>query len=224
MQPETAFLRREDGTTIAYDVAGTGAPLVFLHGLTSNRRRWAPVTDLLADAFTCVRIDARGHGESSKAADYGVLTMAADVGAVIDELGLGAPGVVGNSLGGTTAALFALTRPARAIVVVDQPLRPGDTAARIRPLEDRLRGDGFADALLEFEAGLGIDPLGDPARAELYAAVRNADPDVVLGAWAQLFASTDDRSTRRWPRRCRTCRRAACACTAPSRRRATPNG
>jgi pimeloyl-ACP methyl ester carboxylesterase len=191
-QPEIASIQRQDGTTIAYDVAGTGPPIVFLHGLTSNRRRWTPVTERLVDSFTCIRIDARGHGESSKADDYGVLTMAADAGAVVSELGIDPPAVVGNSLGGTTAAIFALTQPARAIVIVDQPLRPADSAARIRPLEDRLRGDGFAGAMLEFEEGLGTDPLAGPARAELYAAVRSADRDVVLGVWARLFSSTDE--------------------------------
>jgi pimeloyl-ACP methyl ester carboxylesterase len=113
-QNEIGSVQREDGTVIAYDVAGTGPPVVFLHGLTSNRRRWTPVTELLVESFTCVRIDARGHGESSKAGDYGVLTMAADVGAVVGELGIEAPAVVGHSLGGSMAAIFALIQPARA--------------------------------------------------------------------------------------------------------------
>lgn len=191
-QHEIARVQSQDGTTIAYDIAGTGPPVVLLHGLTGNRRHWAPVTDLLGESFTCVRIDARGHGESSKAADYGALGMAADVQAVVNELGIDAPAVVGHSLGGSTAAMFALTQPARAIVIVDQPLRFGDFAARVRPLADRLRGDGFTDAMLEFVEILQIDPLGGPARAELDAAIRAADRDVVLGVWAQLFASTDE--------------------------------
>ncbi len=191
-QPDTRTVRRPDGASIAYDVAGTGPPLVFLHGLTADRRRWAPVTDLLADSFTCVRVDARGHGDSSKAGDYGLLTMAADVGAVVGELGIDAPAVVGNSLGGSTAAIFAITHPASAVVVVDQSLRPSDTAARVRPLEGRLRGDGFVEAMLEFEEGLGIGPLPDPGRARLRAAVRSADPEVVLGVWSQLLSSGED--------------------------------
>jgi pimeloyl-ACP methyl ester carboxylesterase len=114
--------------------------------------------------------------------------MAAHVQAVVNELAVDAPAVVGHSLGGSTAAIFALAYSARAIVIVDQPLRFGDFAARIRSLEDRLRGEGFVDAMLEFEEGLQIDPLDGPARAELEAAVRSADRDVVLGVWAQLFS------------------------------------
>ena len=192
LQPEIASVQSQDGTTIAYDVVGSGPPLVFLHGLMTNRHRWSPVTALLGESFTCVRIDARGHGESSKADDYGALAMAADVHAVVNDLGIEAPAVVGHSLGGSTAAIFALMHSARAIVVVEQSLRPGDFAVRVRPLEDRLRGEGFTEAMLEFEAGLGIGPLGGPARAELEAAVRAADRDVVLGVWARLFSSTDE--------------------------------
>jgi Alpha/beta hydrolase family len=61
---------RQDGGTIAYDVAGDGPPVIFLHGLTSRRQGWDPVTCLLAPAFTCIRIDLRGHGESTPAPDY----------------------------------------------------------------------------------------------------------------------------------------------------------
>jgi pimeloyl-ACP methyl ester carboxylesterase len=193
---EISFVHREDGTAIAYDVAGSGPPVIFLHGLTSNRRRWTPVTDLLIDSFTCIRLDARGHGESTKAGDYSVVTMASDVGAVAGELGIDAPAVVGNSLGGSTAAIFALTHSARAVVIIDQALRPSLFASRIRALENRLRGDGFVAAMMEFEEGLGIDPLPAPARAEIHAAVNSANADVVLGVWAQLFATADEELDR----------------------------
>jgi pimeloyl-ACP methyl ester carboxylesterase len=121
-----------------------------------------------------------------------VVTLASDVAAVVSDLGLDAPAVVGHSLGGTTAVLFALMHRARAIVIVDQPLRPSDFAGRVRPLEARLRGDGFVDAMLEFEVGLGIGHLSAPAHAELEAAIRSVGREVVLGVWAQLFASSDD--------------------------------
>ena len=124
-----------DGTRIAYDVEGTGPPLVFLHGLTNKRQAWAPVTNRLRDRFTCVRIDARGHGESSMAPEYSLLSMVADVKAVVDEVGMGEPALVGHSLGAPTAAIYAVGNPARAVVCVDQSLRFGDFAARVRPHE-----------------------------------------------------------------------------------------
>ncbi len=62
----TGTLQRDDGPTIAYDVAGHGPLVVFVHGLTSFRQTWDPVTTLLAEEFTCVRLDLRGHGASSQ--------------------------------------------------------------------------------------------------------------------------------------------------------------
>jgi pimeloyl-ACP methyl ester carboxylesterase len=62
----TGTLQREDRPTISYDVAGHGPLVVFVHGLTSFRQTWDPVTTLLAEEFTCVRLDLRGHGASSR--------------------------------------------------------------------------------------------------------------------------------------------------------------
>jgi pimeloyl-ACP methyl ester carboxylesterase len=45
----TGTLQRDDGPTIAYDVAGHGPLVVFVHGLTSLRQTWDPVTTLLAE-------------------------------------------------------------------------------------------------------------------------------------------------------------------------------
>lgn len=61
---------------MARDVVGNRGPIVPLqgpnarhprctvvvHGLTSCRQTWDPVTTLLAEGFTCVRLDLRGHG------------------------------------------------------------------------------------------------------------------------------------------------------------------
>lgn len=178
---------RPDGTRIAYDVEGTGPPIVFLHGLTNRRQAWDPVTALLRDRFACVRIDARGHGESSWAPEYGLLSMVADVKAVVDEVGLGEPALVGHSLGGPMAAIYAVAHPARAVVCVDASLRFGDFAARLRPYEQRLRGDGWADAMVEIEHGLVLEPYAGVA--DLEQRVREFPREIVLGVWAQQLAT-----------------------------------
>ena len=53
-----------DGGHIAYDRAGTGPAAVFLHGGALDRRMWDPQLGF-TDRWTVVRIDARGHGDSS---------------------------------------------------------------------------------------------------------------------------------------------------------------
>ena len=188
-----AEIEHSDGTRIAYDVAGTGPPVLFLHGLTSSRLAWNPVTDLLAGDFTCVRPDLRGHGESSAASDYGMLSMVSDVHAVAEELGLDTPAVVGHSLGGTVAAVYAIAHPARAVVCVDQGLRFGDFARRVQPLADRLRGEDWIEAMLEFERGLVVGPY--TGAAEIGNRVRAFSPDVIRGLWADALTTPPEQLT-----------------------------
>jgi len=71
------------------------------------RQTWNPITSLLAQDFTCVRMDLRGHGASSAAPEYSMQSLVGDVRAVVEEVGLGEPAVVGHSLGASVAAVYA---------------------------------------------------------------------------------------------------------------------
>lgn len=92
---------------------GTGEPaLIFLHYWGGSSRTWAPVMDRLASTQRCTAIDFRGWGRSSKeAVDYGLETLASDVIAVVDKLGLRQFFVIGHSMGGKVAQLVAARRP-----------------------------------------------------------------------------------------------------------------
>jgi pimeloyl-ACP methyl ester carboxylesterase len=49
---------------LAYDIEGSGTPVVFLHGLTFDRRTWRPIIDRLDGAVTSIAIDLPAHGDS----------------------------------------------------------------------------------------------------------------------------------------------------------------
>ena len=188
-----AEVRTADGTTIAYDVGGDGPPVVFLHGLTNRRQAWDPVTALLVERFTCVRLDFRGHGESSAGPGYGMPWFVGDVRAVVEELALGEPAFVGHSLGGSVAAVHAALNGARAVVCVDESLRFGDTARRIQPLAAELRGERPMEAVMAFERGLRLEPYA--GIAEMERRVLAFDPEVVLSAWAGVLDTPAEQLT-----------------------------
>ncbi len=106
---------------------GTGAPIVFIHGLGMSAASWDACMDALADRFTVVAIDLLGHGDSpvpEDAAEYTRDRALDDIDEVLTQLlaDIDTPAVlVGHSLGGYLALAFAATRPdtARGVVVIN---------------------------------------------------------------------------------------------------------
>lgn len=113
------FAVSEDGTRIAYEVLGTGRPLVLLHGFTADRTIWRDVgyvERLAASGRQLILIDARGHGRSDKPhapEAYDLGRYAADIAAVLDDIGAVDADIHGHSLGGTIALAFAARYPNR---------------------------------------------------------------------------------------------------------------
>lgn len=169
---------------IAWEEEGAGPPVVFVHGLTEDRRGWDTVVALLSDSFRCVRLDLRGHGESSDADDYTALSMADDVATVVAEAAIDEPPIlVGHSLGAVVVTAYATRAPARSVVNVDQSLQLGAFATALQPLASMLRGDGFHDALMGVFEALGVDQLPEPQRSWAAAHHAAARKEVVLGVW-----------------------------------------
>ncbi|MEV6332907.1 alpha/beta hydrolase [Streptomyces sp. NPDC051909] len=111
-----------DGRRLSYlDHGGTGRVLVALHGHFGEGRTFAGLARALAPEHRVVALDQRGHGHSDRAADYSREGYVADVGALLDHLGLGTVDLLGHSLGGVNAYRFAARHPGRvrALVVED---------------------------------------------------------------------------------------------------------
>jgi len=186
-------VQRGDGPTIAYDIAGDGPLVLFVHGLTSNRRGWDPVTSQLVRDLTCLRVDLRGHGESSAATDYSMQSLVGDVRAVVEDIGLGEPAVVGHSLGASVAAVYAAAYDPRAVVCIDQSLRFGDFAKLVQAHADRLQGPHTMDAVLSIDHALGLEPYA--GIEELEQRVLAFPREFVLGVWHALLTNPADELT-----------------------------
>lgn len=100
-----------NGIDIFYEVRGSGAPLLMLHGNGETHAIFDKAADLLARYFTVYTPDTRGHGASSPVSEYHYQDMASDVICFIQALGLDRPILYGFSDGGITALLVAQQRP-----------------------------------------------------------------------------------------------------------------
>lgn len=96
-------------------------PLIVLHGLLGSSRNWQTTGRDLAAHFHVHALDARNHGRSPHVPEMSYDAMADDLGRWLDRAGLARVTLVGHSMGGKTAMLFACRHPERVerLVVVD---------------------------------------------------------------------------------------------------------
>lgn len=117
--------------------AGTGTPILLLHGLASQRRFWNLVVADLVGRPVCA-LDQRGHGDSDTPDEgYDLPTVAADAATALDALGWSRAVVVGHSWGAVVALTLAARHPERvlAVVAIDGGLggpRDGESREELR--------------------------------------------------------------------------------------------
>lgn len=98
----------------AYDVSGTGPPLVLIHGLGLNRQLWRWQLDELMPHFSVLRYDLLGHGESAHPpGPYHMSQMVAQLDGLLAHSRVQGAAIVGFSLGGLIAQAFTLAHPGK---------------------------------------------------------------------------------------------------------------
>ena len=99
------------GGKLAYDVGGSGRPIVLIHEGIADRRMWNREFARLSHDHRVVRYDLRGYGGSTPAtSEY---SPVADLLALMDHLGFSRPLIVGPSVGGKISLDLALAHPDR---------------------------------------------------------------------------------------------------------------
>jgi pimeloyl-ACP methyl ester carboxylesterase len=161
-----------DGTTIAFDQLGAGAPIIMAAGAFNDRSTTEPLARALAPRFLAVSYDRRGRGDSEDAARYAVEREIEDLEALIAEVG-GSAAVFGYSSGAklalkAAASGLAITRIALyepPFVDYRDPRPPADITDRLTEL---LAAGRRGDAVELFQT----EVIGMPA--QVVAQMRNA--------------------------------------------------
>jgi 3-oxoadipate enol-lactonase len=163
---------RANGTALYYeDTGGTGAPVVFSHGLLWNTTLFAPQIAALKNRYRCIAYDHRGQGRSAD--DDGrtidMNTVTDDAAALIEALGIGPVHFCGLSMGGIVAMRLAIGRPdlIRTLILLDTTADPEPYKLKYQMLNLIVRCFGLAAVVKAVMPALyGKSTLKDPARAE----------------------------------------------------------
>lgn len=148
-----------NGAQIAYDVAGSGPPVLLLHAGIGDRRMWDAQVPAFAEHFTVIRFDARGFGETRKPdASY---SPHADAIALLDHLDVARVHVIGVSMGSQTAIETAVAAPERVSALVAVAARTGTPVSpALRAGWDRvdeLYEAGDIAGAVEYELRMWVD-------------------------------------------------------------------
>jgi pimeloyl-ACP methyl ester carboxylesterase len=190
----THHTARVGGAEIHYVSAGTeGTPVLLVHGFPESWWAFHRVIPLLAERHRVFAVDLRGFGDSSVAdADHDSTTAAADLHALVGQLGVGPVHLTGQDISGATVFRLAATHPedVRSLTAVEMGL-PG---FGLEALGDVTRGGswhigvlaapGVPDLLL---AGRERELLADWAFPAM-TAVQDAITGTELDEFARTYA------------------------------------
>ena len=195
--PEHVKTVTSGGRTTAYRETGSGEPLVFVHGVGSNKDSWLPQLEHFAASHRVIRYDTLGHGASDLPPEPAALDdYVAQLLGLLDGLDLAAANLVGTSMGGMIVTAFGVAHPGRVLRLVSM------NAVYDRTPEARAAAVGRAEAAATEGPGASLDEaikrwFGDPpdpamaeAIAETRAAAANRDPVGYARAY-MVFAKSD---------------------------------
>lgn len=184
-----------DGT--GFIRAGSGTPVLLIHGVGMNAVIWQPQIELMRDRHDLIAIDMLGHGSSPLPPENANVSDFADQAIrLLDHLGLASVSIVGHSMGALVALEIALRAPSRVSSVVCLNAvfrRPPALAQAVRERAAALGSHGDPSAIAATLARW----FGDPLPASLAGAAetaRAALEDVSAEGYARtyrLFARAD---------------------------------
>ena len=194
-----------DGVALRYELSGKGdRTLVLVHEMGGSLESWDEIVPRFAGSRRVLRYDTRGAGMSQKVrGELGLDTMAADIIALLDALGItGKVALAGVAVGGAIALHFAARYPERTSAVVVGSPATGIAPDRRAAALERVAQIEAAGMTLAVETSMlnGYAPelRGDLRRFERFQARwLGNDPGSYAAIWRMLAgADMQDELTR----------------------------
>ena len=176
---------------------GDATPIVFLHGVGSDKSVWAPQLAHFGQSRRALAFDYPGYGESAPAPNAMLDDFALAMLAAMDSLGVERAHICGLSLGGVVAIALHAAAPSRvaSLILADSFAFHPDGQAIFDRSESASRTIGMR-GLAEARAGALLGSAATPAmHAEVIETMSRIDPAAyVLGARAVWLADQVDRA------------------------------
>jgi 3-oxoadipate enol-lactonase len=155
-----AVAARLAGVDLYVDIAGEGAPVVFVHAGICDSRMWDPQWGAFTAAYRAVRLDLRGFGRSPLPPEP--YSHGRDLVAFLERLGTGPVALVAASYGGGVAPQVAVARPdlVAALVLADAMLPGHAWSEEVKAAwaeEEAALERGDLDAAVEVNLRLWVD-------------------------------------------------------------------
>jgi len=165
-----------DGTSIAYERAGDGPPVILVCGGSVDRTSNAPLAGLLSERFTTINYDRRGRGDSADTPPYAEDREIEDIDALVEAVG-GSAFLYGSSSGAALAMDAAARLPGIERLAMWEPpflpegapRPPADTAQTFRDLVDAGRRGDAVEFFMAKVVGLPPEFVAGARQAPFWA-------------------------------------------------------
>lgn len=142
-----------NGIELAYDIHGSGIPMILLHAFPLNRSMWMPQVEELSKDFQIITTDFRGFGESQSTDEpYTMDLLAEDIYGLLKHLTINEFILGGLSMGGYVAFAFYRKYP---------EMVEGLILADTRAVADNEEGKANRKAVAELVQKEGVDAIAE---------------------------------------------------------------
>lgn len=169
-----------NGLDLFYEEAGTGAPILCIHGTGGSTMTWSSAVDILATRGRVITYERRGSGRSQRPEPFEVIHVedhVSDAAGILESLGASPAVIIGRSYGGSVALQLAASRPelVTALALLEPPVEGLD------PETDQWHSSWRAD--LDAVSG-GAEGVADRF---MRAAVGDQAWESMPSQWRQIF-------------------------------------